>query len=181
MNPSSMNAQISFSPTFQVAYLPEMGNPLVVVKAEYKVWENNWYPAHSRLEFTAPHAPENFVGMDEYVNGLAVLCGLSSIGSVSYQKEQYAYRGVRSKGLKHMGLMYLHGSDGSPYVRFTLSIDKRPLGGYATSKMDSNSSHSVGTIAGLIESLKITAETTRHNKPMPNAMGVIQGLAVHNN
>lgn len=158
----------------ELEYNPDSGNPLVFVSAEYKYLENGWSGSNKTLEFTAPDAPEKFGKMDDYIKNLANISGISSLGEIVYNKEEYAYRGVSKKGIKHMGSVLLKGDDGNVYVRITLSINNSPTGGVVSKSYGGDPVHS---LSQFIEALYQSAITAKFDKPMPEAMKIIARIS----
>jgi hypothetical protein len=170
----------------ELDYSPDSGNPLVNIQAEYKYIDSGWSSAGVPFEFTAPSSPEKFTKMEDYVAKLAAMSGLASLGSVVFTKEEYSYKGVASKGIRNEGKVYVSGDDGRVYVRFSLLVNKPPMGGYTTKSSLLNSDGSpvyadgrapVRSLKALIDALYKNATTTKFDKPMDGAMAVIARLA----
>ncbi len=157
-------------------YNPEWGNPLVYIRAEYKYIENGWSNVGNAFEFSAPEAPKNFENMDAYIKNLASISGIDSFGDVVYTKDEYSYRGVRKKGIKHEGTVFIKGDDGKTYVRLTLSIDSTPTSGVVTK---SYGGKTVSSLASFINSIYQDAISAKHDKPMPEAMKIINRISGH--
>lgn len=159
----------------ELEYNPDSGDPVVIVNAEYKYIENGWSSSSVSMAFTAPGAPDKFAKMDGYIKNLATISGIASLGEVFYSKEEYGYRGVSKKGIRHEGVVLLKGDDGKAYVRLTLSINNSPTGGVVTKAHEG----SVRSFGQFIQGLYQSAVSAKHDKPMPEAMKIIARISGH--
>ena len=160
-----------------LAYKPETNNYLVRVYAEYKYSVNSWATAGIQYVFTAPEEKQHFHKTEDYVKDLAHLSGIDKFGEVIVGQQPIQYKGVRQKGQRYEGTVYVGGEVGEAPVRLTLTFVNDPIVGVVSKTRDNEKV--CNNLSDFLESVYQNAVTTEFDKPMPDAMTVIEKLTGH--